>query len=224
MQLKDHQQHAPIHRRLLLQSTLVLGLVPLAAHATPESIRRAAAKIPGYGPADLVFPADWQGVWRVENIDAEAPAFKMRFIAASQGAILDRAYNMGQTGAMQSITWSPDNPNDLRIIDATGRLRDYKVTKRAAEASNTDGVYSMTTSEVTRISIENARGIPQITARRTVTKYRQVDPDTVQAIELVYDVGGGQVGDPLAFTANSLSQSQPQLISKSRLLLKRIQE
>ena len=64
---------------------------------------------------------------------------------------------------------------------------------------------------------EDSRGIPIVSARRVVSKYMMVGT-TIEGIEIVYDAGGA---DPLA--AASATPSQPTILSKSKLLLERIQ-
>jgi hypothetical protein len=106
--------------------------------------------------------------------------------------------------------WIQSNPNDLRITLSDGTRKEIKVTKRATE--RTDDTVS--SSEFQRITQDDARGVPVISARRVVSKWKAVDSSTLEGIEIIYDMGGG---DPLA---EATSQT-PSVLSKSRMHLTR---
>lgn len=199
-----------------------------------EAIRRSAANIPGYGQTDVFYPLSFDGRWKVtrevvasDTIDpAKLPMtviYDVRFIKSiDDGAVVaDRGYNEAAyenailNNAVRSYEWTETNPNDLRLVLGDATRKDIKVTKRATE--RTDDTVS--SSEFQRVTTEDARGIPIISAHRVLQKWKVVNNEAIEGIEIVYDVGGN-LGDPLAATPAS---SSPRIVSKSRLNLKRIQ-
>jgi hypothetical protein len=201
-----------------------------------EAIRRSAASIPGYGQTDVFYPESFAGTWKVTR-DVEFNGsnetlrlqYPVRFIQSIEnGAVVaDRGYNQAELqqaiatavkggdlaagGTIRSYEWIPSNPNDLRIVLFDGTKKEMKVTKRATERTND----TVSSSEFQRVTQEDQqRGIPVISARRVVSKWRKVDNSTLEAIEIVYDMGGG---DPLA---GATAQSGT-MLSKSKLLLVR---
>ena len=111
-----------------------------------------------------------------------------------------------------SYEWVQSNPNDLRLVLSDGTKKEIKVTKRATERT----VDTVSSSEFQRVTQEERGGIPLISARRIVSKWKQVDESTLEGIEIVYEMAGG---DPLStsFTGNIT----PTILSKSRLYLVR---
>jgi hypothetical protein len=203
-----------------------------------EAIRRSAANVPGYGQTDIFFPESFAGTWKVTR-DVEFSGaskanlrlqYSIRFIKSIEhGAVVaDRGYNQAEletaiartlkrgeqisvTTANCSYEWVPTNPNELRLQLSDGTRKEIKVTKRATERSND----SVSSSEFQRVTQEDSRGVPVISARRVVSKWRTVDDSTVEAIEIVYDMGGG---DPLA---GDTKKNGGNMLSKSRLQLVR---
>lgn len=207
-----------------------------------EAIRRGAANLPGYGPSDVFYPRPFQGLWKMQrqvSINDETKIslnYDVRFIASIQdeSVVADRGFNQAnletairrqQTRTdsakntdvyVQSYQWLPSNPNDLRMIFADGSRKDIKVTKRASDITD-ETVFS---SEFQRVSQENGGGIPVITARRVLTKWKILNESVVEGLELVYDMGVG--GDPLSMqTLPSQGGAEPKLLSKSRLRMVR---
>lgn len=204
---------------------------------TGEAIRRSAANIPGFGPTDVFFPLSTKGSWtatrQVELPGRSEPltlTYPFRFIQSidDDSVVVDRGTNQAElekalveavsknSGTVRSYEWAMSNPNDLRLVLANGSKKEIKVTKRATE--NT--VSTITSSEFQRITLEESNdrgfGIPSISARRVLTKWKIVDDSTIEALEVVYNVPTG--GDPLAGASSS---TQPSILSKSRILLTR---
>lgn len=189
-----------------------------------ESIRRGAANLPGYGPTDVFYPPSFQGRWKVtreEVVQDKTVEYEMRFISSieSNAVVADRGSNQAALekalsgSSVRSYEWLETNPNDLRLVFEDGLRKDIKTTKRASEKTED----TVSSSEFQRITID--RGIPVIEARRTLCKWKVVNESTIEGLEIVYDMGGG---DPLAGGASS-SSAGPQLIAKSRLHLSRLQ-
>ena len=76
-------------------------------------------------------------------------------------------------------------------------------------------VFSSEFQRVTQTQ-DDGREIPTITARRVISKWKVVDSLTLEGIEVVYDVGGG---DPMSGLAKVSDRSN--VLSKSRLKLYR---
>jgi hypothetical protein len=115
-----------------------------------------------------------------------------------------------------SYEWVQSNPNDLRLVLSDGTKKEIKVTKRATERT----VDTVSSSEFQRVTQEDVlrRGIPLISARRIVSKWKQVDESTLEGIEIVYEMAGG---DPLSTSLTGSKNITPTILSKSRLYLVR---
>jgi hypothetical protein len=213
----------------------VNGAVPLDAG---EAIRRSAANLPGYGQTDIFYPDSFAGTWKVTR-DVEFSGasttslhlqYFIRFIQSIEdgSVVADRGYNQAELEtaiaillknweqastptARCSYEWEQTNPNDLRLVLSDGTRKDIKVTKRATERSEE----TVSSSEFQRVTQEDPRGVPAISARRVVSKWRTVDDSTLEAIEIIYDMGGG---DPLS---GDTIKNGGKLLSKSKLLLVR---
>jgi hypothetical protein len=221
---------SPLHANAYVGNDATTGV-----STTEEAIRRAAATLPGFGPTDVFYPSNWLGLWTVrredifninDNNDEAASSrlsYTVRFVPSieSDAVVADRAYNElnyyeasrkrdARGNAIQSIEWTESNPNDLQIVFSSGLRRDMKVTKRATERTDTT-VFS---SEFLRIlddssSIDGNR--PMLTACRTLAKWKMIDSNHIEGIELTSDMNeGGLYG-----------VSQPKLLMKSRLYLER---
>lgn len=215
-------------------TALPTGSVAAPPANPSEAIRRSAANIPGYGQTDVFYPLFFYGTWRVnreivvsDEVDASklplSINYEMRFIRSidDTAVVADRGFNEAAfensfgNNQVRSYQWEESNPNDLRLVFADGCRKEIKVTKRATE--RTDDTVS--TSEFQRITQEGARGIPIISARRVLQKWKVVNDTTINGIEIMYDVGGG-LGDPLAMSS---APTTPRIIQKSRLTLECIQ-
>lgn len=197
-----------------------------------EAIRRSAANIPGFGPTDVFFPSDLLGSWQMDReVEIGDRTIKLsypfRFIQSIEddAVVADRGSNQAElekaivqtvtgnkepSSTVRSYEWVMTNPNDLRLTLSDGKRKEIKVTKRATERSEN----TVSSSEFQRFTQEDERGIPVISARRVLTKWKIIDNSTIEGIEVVYSMGGG---DPLADS----SASQPSILSKSRLFLTR---
>mmetsp|Transcript_21580 Transcript_21580/g.30472 ORF Transcript_21580/g.30472 Transcript_21580/m.30472 type:complete len:307 (+) Transcript_21580:89-1009(+) len=221
-----------------------------APTSTSEAIRRGAANIPGYGQTDVFYPKMLAGKWKATRsivssndplIGAKTPLtveYEMRFIQSVEddAVVADRGFNQGSfltalnnilyekgtANPIQSIQWSESNPNDLRWVNAEGGREEIKVTKRATEKTEE----TVSSSEFRRITKEDSRGIPSISAQRVLNKWKVVTDMQVEGIEVVYDAGGG-LADPMAMRVGSApspssSATTPVVLMKSRLRLDRI--
>jgi hypothetical protein len=227
-----------VSRRHFIHSLPAVGFALLPSTATAldpsESIRQTASSLPGYGPADVYYPQGFQGSWRLrrEVVVGDKTtldiAYPVRFLPSIQDdpVVADRGFNQMNLensllapDSVQSYDWNESNPNDLHMVFKSGKTKDLKVTKRATERTDT----TISSSEFQRVvTQESFNGIPQISARRVLTKWKADENGTTwKGLELVYEMGGG--GDPMSLTtlSNSQQQATQVLLSKSRLTLTR---
>jgi len=120
------------------------------------------------------------------------------------------------TSPKVSYEWAENNPNDLRLVLSDGTKKEIKVTKRATERT----IDTVSSSEFQRVTQEDVRrgGIPSISARRIVSKYKRADESTLEGIEIVYEMAGG---DPLSTPITGSKNTTPMALSKSKLYLVR---
>ena len=117
--------------QLLTRRALASGVALFLGTSVPafgdgmDEVRKAASVLPGYGPPDLAYPAEFQGRWRVTRdvVDVQTPlgaeaaparelkraldakaaqasAYDARFIELEDGRIVaDRAFNAEQREA-----------------------------------------------------------------------------------------------------------------------------
>ena len=128
--------------------------------------------------------------------------------------------------ALQTITWSPFNPNVCTSNYSDGSSKEIKVTKRAGELDAASGIISSSEyRRITTVSTGSFGGIPSISASRVLTKWKSEGvgkEQIVEGIEIVY-TDGSLGGDPMAAGIGS-SSSKPQMTSKSRLKLEKIED
>ena len=208
-----------------------------------EALRRSAAHLPGYGPTDVFYPLNWQGTWTLRREDisvgnttetAVVTTYPVRFIpSVENGAVVaDRSFNerqywnaqgdkgSGSGSVVQSIQWTETNPNDLNVVFTNGMRRNVKITKRATERTET----TVSSSEFQRILQDQSSSSssmvlvpPQLSSRRTLTKWKMINDHEMEGIEIVYDMNVEREADML----RNGKLPPPQLLSKSRLKLSR---
>lgn len=141
--------------------------------------------------------------------------------------IADRQYNTASfhnairsddSPTIQSIIWSPFNPNVCTTNYSDGSIMEEKVTKRAVDSELDSGFVS--SSEFKRITETSSSSmVPNIKAVRVLTKWKLTSENSAEGIELVYTDPTITV-DPM--TARGGSSTKPILSSKSFLKLERI--
>ena len=177
----------------------------------------------------------------VEKVIADRQYNENSYYNALRDAIMKKQSNSSNTQSLppsiQTTSWSPSNPNVLTSNYNDGSNKEIKVTKRATELDEVNGIIS--SSEYRRITTTGAAttagsnggiggGIPSIAASRSLKKWKisefngNGDVVVVEGIEIVYS-DGGTIGDPLmaAPGAGGRQPQQPQMSSKSRLRLER---
>ena len=215
-------QHAIQRRRrhciALIPAATSALLAPVVVHAATattagEALRStASSRLPSYyGPTDVFYPGHWIGSWQGTRTSVETgvtASYALRFIASLQedAVVADRGFNQRNlegTAMVANTVWTETNPNVLRVNYANGGWKELKVTQRATERTDTN-VFSSEVYRVTKQSSDN--GVPEITARRVLTKWRELSPSAVEALELVYD---------------AQQQGDPKLLGKTRISLRR---
>lgn len=208
----------PVDRRRMFFGLVTGVCLPVdscnAAEPTTlgESIRSASTKgLPSYyGPTDVFYPSSWKGLWKARRIRADdsiAANFQVRFITSLQddGVVLDRGFSqrsLEKTKGVISTEWVETNPNVLRVNYEDGSWKELKVTQRAAERTTS----TVSSSELYRITTQsNGLGVPEIVARRVLTKWKAIDQNQIEGIELIYDT----------------NQDAPRLLAKTKIILER---
>jgi hypothetical protein len=174
-------------------------------------------------------------------------AFNERSYNIALSSVFDQLESAGLLDAkalpsIQTLDWTPTNPNVLSISYADGSSKELKVTKRSSDIdANGDGVFSSEFKRVTAVPSASgsvAGGIPTIYKSRTLTKWKRgsgessTDVNLIEGIELAY-VEQGTLGDTSndpassgAFSSlyGSDSKDLPNWrITKTKLLMERIQ-
>ena len=130
---------------------------------------------------------------------------------------------------IQTVAWSPFNPNVCTITYSDASTKEIKVTKRAAELDDDAGTVS--SSEYRRITTTagGAMGIPSVSASRVRTKWKRGDAaregdgaraTIVEGLEVVYS-DGTMGGDPMRMDPGAAGAATPRVSSKSRLRLEK---
>lgn len=124
--------------------------------------------------------------------------------------------------SVRSYEWSASNPNVLSLLYTDGSSREIKVTKRAADIG--PDLMTVSSSEYRRVTDVGGRGIPSISASRSLAKWRTTnDRNILEGIEIIYEERGMGSGDPLAAgPGNVRGGGAPTVSSKSRLRLEKI--
>lgn len=165
---------------------------------------------------------DFSGDENPNNVPAIADrAFNEQSYYDSLSGELNRIFaSTRPMPSIQSLNWTPTNPNVLALAYTDGSSKEVKVTKRMSDVSK-DGS-SVFSSEFRRLtdvpaSASMAGGIPSILKSRVLTKWKQGsngtnNPDggvnVIEGIEISYKEQGtfGQSADPLLGGKNPLPQ------------------
>ena len=142
------------------------------------------------------------------NVPAIADrAFNEKAYYAALSQEVQRLYSSTKAmPSIQSINWTPTNPNVLSLDYSDGSSKEVKVTKRSSDVSN-DGrnIFSSEFRRITAVPASSssgiAGGIPSVYKSRVLTKWRQGNSnDVIEGIEILYNeagVLGDKSSDPL---------------------------
>jgi hypothetical protein len=105
-----------------------------------HAIRKSASILPGYGPSDVYYPIQFQGLWNMKR-DGDKPNlifnYKVRFLPSDDGdasnqaaAVADRGYNQAHLeaairGARGDTGDNNNNNNNSKTDDITAAVRSY---------------------------------------------------------------------------------------------------
>jgi hypothetical protein len=186
----------------LLATTGLARATPADANDIGHAIRKSASILPGYGPSDVYYPVQFQGLWNMKREiirDGDKPNlifnYKVRFLTSDDGdtnnqaaAVADRGYNQAHLEAAIRGAKGDDNS---KTEDISGAVRSYdwnvnnpnelqvamvdgssKYIKVTKRATEATDM-TVFSSEFQRVSLQNTpTGVPVITARRVQTKWK----------------------------------------------------
>jgi hypothetical protein len=125
----------------LLAATGIATATPAVANDIGHVIRKSASILPGYGPSDVYYPIQFQGLWNMKREiirDGDKPNlifnYKVRFLTSDDGdtnnlaaAVADRGYNQAHLEAAIRGAKGDDTPdnNNSKADDISGAVRSY---------------------------------------------------------------------------------------------------
>jgi hypothetical protein len=184
---------------LTLLSPLLLALVllvmPTAAAAEPLQQRleswphwQLPAPLPRPGRSDLVYPAWFEGQWQVRAIDPDGVEpelhYSVRFTADNRGAVVgDRAFNASAVGravlgdVLLTVQNDPANPNrQIARLRGDQQLESTVVGRR----SSSPDARTFLADELA-LQVLHGPGDPRVSRVETLSCYRQLGPDRMEA-------------------------------------------
>ena len=218
------------------------GVIQSARADAQESIARTAAKIPGFGPKDVVYPRVFEGKWLVKqnytNIEITdkntriprlvtkikpnlVVKFERSYFTYQEEVLLDRQKNAKQ---LYSILfgdkyargqWDPANANVLTVTTSDNILEEVRVTKRSVE-DNTSVKNAVGYSEYARITEADIglQTVPYFFSHRLLARYKYVEAtDTILGLERTYYYPGESL---------DLGGEQPIAVVKSKVEMTRV--
>ena len=179
---------------------------------------------------ELEYPIRFVTSVRDEQVVADRGINQSELEKALRRSIITDGSNGGfDDGQIISYDWSITNPNDLRLTWKTKdgqmeRTKEIKVTKRATECTADIVTSSEFQRIVTTTQQPDGREIPDISARRVLTKWNIINtddgPNRIEGTEIVYSIP--TAGDPMAAASSSGgSSTTPTVLSKSQFYLVR---
>lgn len=197
-------------------------------------------------PAEARSPALESLVASARNeLDAQPKLrYSARYVLRGEHVIADRAFNVESFAAARRgeaersfatpvASWDPSNPNLLTLEDS-GRVIEYKVTRRATESPSAT---AFGFSEYSRVAEAGSQGVvsdvPVIQARRLEARYRWQPPQGDAAEgdpaaaptrpALIEGLERVSWFDPLVTGFADLKGATPVLVTKSRVFLRQQQ-
>jgi hypothetical protein len=196
--------HAPSARVIgLLMSGCVAAMVLLIS-ATPALAASASelleqrlntwpawslpAPLPRPGHKDLIYPAWFAGSWQATNHDPSGHEpdldYTVRFNADPKGQVVgDRAYNASAIGRallgpqLLEVRNDPRNPNrQLAELAGDQQLESTVVGRRSSQA--TAGLFL---ADELALQVLHGPGDPRVSRVETLSRYRLVEPDRIEA-------------------------------------------
>lgn len=142
--------------------------IPARASSIRQDIASTAAKIPGFGPSNIVYPNYFEGVWNVDkeiseyvvkdpkfqadldlinasqSFQGQRLSYKEKYLAYNQQIIQDRLFSSSSyyKALLKEpyilAAWDISNPNLLTVSRTSGQITEIKVTKRSIETPPKD--------------------------------------------------------------------------------------
>ncbi|WP_398329246.1 DUF6816 family protein [Vulcanococcus sp.] len=176
---------------LLLHTPMALA----ASAAEPLEQRLASwpswslpAPLPRPGQGDLLYPEWFEGRWQATNHDPSGIEpdlhYDVRFTLDAQGAVVgDRAFNAAAIGSallgdqLLQVRNDPLNPNrQLALLAGDQRLESTVVGRRSAQTSD-----SCFLADELALQVLHGPGDPRVSRVETLSRYRLVKPDRIEA-------------------------------------------
>ena len=195
---------------LALLSPLPLQL-PAPGHALEQRLAQwpqwqLPAPLPRPGRTDLVYPAWFAGAWQVSASDPAGQEpdlhYTVRFLANGRGAVVgDRAFNAKAVGravlgdALLAVANDPANPNrQLASLSDDRQLESTVVGRRSVSP---DGGSFL--ADELALQVLHGPGDPRVSRVETLSRYRRVGPDRIEAEQ--WQASYGSPADGLAARA-----------------------
>lgn len=155
---------------------------------------------------------DFSGDGNPNNVPAIADrTFNEKSYYASLSEKVNRNSAVKSMSSIQSLNWTPTNPNVLSLAYTDGSSKEIKVTKRSSDVSKDgSGVFSSEFRRITDVPSSEglAGGIPQFYKSRLLTKWKQAGGgtnadggvDLIEGLEITYNeqgTFGDKKADPL---------------------------
>ena len=194
---------------LLLQTPMALA----ASAAEPLEQRLASwpnwslpAPLPRPGQRDLLYPEWFAGRWQATNHDPSGAEpdlhYEVRFSANPQGQVVgERAFNAAAIGAallgdqLLQVRNDPLNPNrQLALLAGDQRLESTVVGRRSAQTSERCFL-----ADELALQVVHGPGDPRVSRVETLSRYRLVGPDRIEAEQ--WQASYGSPADGLAGAA-----------------------
>jgi hypothetical protein len=146
------------------------------------------APLPRPGQGDLLYPEWFEGRWQATNHDPSGIEpdlhYDVRFTLDAQGAVVgDRAFNAAAIGSallgdqLLQVRNDPLNPNrQLALLAGDQRLESTVVGRRSAQTSD-----SCFLADELALQVLHGPGDPRVSRVETLSRYRLVKPDRIEA-------------------------------------------
>jgi hypothetical protein len=172
------------------------------------------APLPRPGRTDLVYPEWFAGHWQVSSCDGETDLrYPVQFRPDPQGRVVgDRAFNAAAVGravfgsALLAVADDPANPNrQLARLAGDQQLESTVIGRSTALAADA----SFWADELA-LQVLHGPGDPRISRVETLSRYRRLGPDRIEAEQ--WQTSYGSPADGLAASARSSWHGKLRLI------------
>lgn len=167
---------------------------------------RLPAPLPRPGAEDLIYPAWFEGRWRasLHDLSGNEPDVQanLRFLADGQGAVVgDRAGNASAIGrallgdSLLRVRDDPRNPNRQIADLSSDRQLESTVVGRREEHPDDNTLLA----DELALQVLHGPGDPRVSRVETLSRYRRVGPDRIEAEQ--WQASYGSPADGLAAAA-----------------------